>query len=90
MGKFFLERGANLKSRAAHTHPKNTQVPPPPGVIIQSQRTKVNLVPRSTFPPSQQFVTKKIIKKERFFCFKAKRRESSEMTEIPQNNVAFA
>ena len=63
---------------------------PPPGVIIQSQRTKVNLVPRSTFPPSQQFVTKKNIKKERFFYFKAKRRESSEMTEIPQNNVAFA
>ena len=29
-GKFFLERGANLESRAAHPHPKNTQVPPPP------------------------------------------------------------
>ena len=28
-GFFFLERGANLESRAAHTHPKNTQVPPP-------------------------------------------------------------
>ena len=27
-GKFFLERGANLESRATHTHPKNTQVPP--------------------------------------------------------------
>ena len=27
--KFFLERGASLESRAAHTHPKNTQVPPP-------------------------------------------------------------
>ena len=26
----FFERGANLESRAAHTHPKNTQVPPPP------------------------------------------------------------
>ena len=26
---FFVERGANLESRAAHTHPKNTQVPPP-------------------------------------------------------------
>ena len=26
---FFLERGANLESREAHTHPKNTQVPPP-------------------------------------------------------------
>ena len=25
-GKIFLERGANLESRAAHTHPKNTQV----------------------------------------------------------------
>ena len=25
----FLERGANLESRAVHTHPKNTQVPPP-------------------------------------------------------------
>ena len=59
-------------------------------VIRQSQRTEVNLVPRGTFPPSQQLVTKRIIKKERFFCFKAKRRESSEMTEIPQNNVAFA
>ena len=31
-GKFFLERGANLESRVAHTHPKNTQVPPPPGL----------------------------------------------------------
>ena len=29
-GKFFLKRGANLESRAAHIHPKNTQVPPPP------------------------------------------------------------
>ena len=25
----FLERGANLEFRAAHTHPKNTQVPAP-------------------------------------------------------------
>ena len=25
---FFLERGANLESRAAHTHPKNTHVTP--------------------------------------------------------------
>ena len=25
----FLKRGANLESRAAHTHPKKTQVPPP-------------------------------------------------------------
>ena len=25
----FLERGANLESLAVHTHPKNTQVPPP-------------------------------------------------------------
>ena len=24
----FLERGVNLESQAAHTHPKNTQVPP--------------------------------------------------------------
>ena len=24
-----IERGANLESRAAHTYPKNTQVPPP-------------------------------------------------------------
>ena len=30
-GIFFLERHANLESRAAHTHPKNTQVPHPPG-----------------------------------------------------------
>ena len=29
----FLERGANLESRAAHTHPKNTQVSPPPRVV---------------------------------------------------------
>ena len=28
--KLCLERCANLESRAAHTHPKNTQVPPPP------------------------------------------------------------
>ena len=28
LGKFFLKRGANLESRAAHIHPKNTQVPP--------------------------------------------------------------
>ena len=27
-GNFVLEQGANLESRAAHTHPKNTQVPP--------------------------------------------------------------
>ena len=32
-GKFFLEQGANLESRAAHTHPKNTQVPPPPAML---------------------------------------------------------
>ena len=30
LGEIFLERGANSKSRAAHTHPKNTQVPLPP------------------------------------------------------------
>ena len=30
-GIFLLERSANLESRVAHTHPKNTQVPPPPG-----------------------------------------------------------
>ena len=30
----FLERGANLESRAAHTHPKNTQVPPREGTMI--------------------------------------------------------
>ena len=29
LGEIFLERGANLESRAAHTHPKNTQVSPP-------------------------------------------------------------
>ena len=28
LGEIFLERGANLESRAAHTHPNNTQVPP--------------------------------------------------------------
>ena len=28
LGEFFLERGANLESRAAHTHPKNTKCPP--------------------------------------------------------------
>ena len=27
-GTFFLEQGANLESGEAHTHPKNTQVPP--------------------------------------------------------------
>ena len=36
-GKFFPERGANLESQAAHTHPKNTQVPPPPGQQPASQ-----------------------------------------------------
>ena len=30
LGNFFLERGANLESWVAHTHPKNTQVHPPP------------------------------------------------------------
>ena len=30
LGECFLERGANLESRAAHTYPKNTQLPPPP------------------------------------------------------------
>ena len=29
-GNFVLERGPNLESPAAHTHPKNTRVPPPP------------------------------------------------------------
>ena len=38
LGEIFLERGANLESRAAHTHPKNTQVPPPPGISITVQR----------------------------------------------------
>ena len=28
LGEVFLKRGANLESRAAHTHPKHTQVPP--------------------------------------------------------------
>ena len=32
LGEVFLKRGANLESRAAHTHPKHTQVPPPPRV----------------------------------------------------------
>ena len=36
-GKFFLDRGANLESRAAHTHPKNTQVLPPGTNPIISQ-----------------------------------------------------
>ena len=30
LGKIVLERGVNLEFWAAHTHPKNTQVPPPP------------------------------------------------------------
>ena len=39
-GNFFLERGANLESRAAHTHPKNTQVnPPPPRSEVLVQET---------------------------------------------------
>ena len=46
-------------------------------VIRQSQRTEVNLVPRATFPPSQQFVTKRIIKKERFFVLKRKGEEAA-------------
>ena len=29
-GKFFLEQGANLESRAAHTHPKKYPSAPPP------------------------------------------------------------
>ena len=29
LGEIFLERGANLQSQAAHTHPRDTQVPPP-------------------------------------------------------------
>ena len=33
LGEIFLERGANLESRAAHTHQKNTQMPPPPPVV---------------------------------------------------------
>ena len=32
-GNLFLERGTNLESRVAHTHPKNTQAPPPPGGV---------------------------------------------------------
>ena len=34
MGEFFLERDANLESRAAHTRPKNTQVPPPRALLL--------------------------------------------------------
>ena len=30
LGEIFLEQGANLESWAAHTHPKNTHVPPGP------------------------------------------------------------
>ena len=33
LGEIFLERGTNLESRAAHTHQKNTQMPPPPLVV---------------------------------------------------------
>ena len=35
-GNFFLERGANLESWAVHTHPKTTQVPPPPPGLIHT------------------------------------------------------
>ena len=28
LGEIFLQQGATLESRAAHTHPKNTQAPP--------------------------------------------------------------
>ena len=41
-GKFVLERGANLESRAAHTHQKNTQVPPPPGHLGMSLALAIN------------------------------------------------
>ena len=51
LGEFFLERGANLESRAAHTHPKNTQVPPRKGftgVITHAgcwENTRLRVVP---------------------------------------------
>ena len=32
LGEFFLERGANLESRSAHTHPKIPKCPPPGGL----------------------------------------------------------
>ena len=37
----FLERGANLEARAAHTHPKNTQVPPRGGKVRESESTLI-------------------------------------------------
>ena len=37
LGEIFFRRGANLESREAHIHPKNTQVPPPPGLRAQEQ-----------------------------------------------------
>ena len=43
-GKFFIERGANLESRAAITHPKNTQVPPPPGAIASVRINEVSVL----------------------------------------------
>ena len=45
-GKFFIERGANLESRAALTHPKNTQgpPPPPPGAIVSVRINEVSVL----------------------------------------------
>ena len=43
-GTFFLERGTNLESWAAHTHPKNTQVPPPPPPQGKSEQSKYRQV----------------------------------------------
>ena len=42
-GKFFLERGANLESQAAHAHPKNTQVPLPRGHSLDDSPDAVHI-----------------------------------------------
>ena len=47
-GKSFLERGTNLESRAAHTHPENTQVPP--RAFSTHKRTSVSSVASRAIP----------------------------------------
>ena len=43
----FFRRGANLESRAAHIHPKNTQVPPPP--VYNPALPRICNIPRKYF-----------------------------------------
>ena len=54
-GKCFLERGANLESRAAHTHPKNTEVRPRAWVIVKRTVVQEKTAVSPLSPPLGMF-----------------------------------